>query len=522
METKSAGIRSFSAGDLVMSCDPLVWMLKRSAYKTHCAYCLRKSPELRTCSGCQLHRYCNSACQTADWKVEHKLECAMLKDLVSTDPLGTVNALLKAGLPAGSLAANTTALPPPPPVDLFTFSAVSSDLTGKLANKIKKNTMIDIPGIGPKSVKDILLTFPTNPSQPRAERMVQFMQPNVDSKNSTTFGIPSPDIMTYCGMLMYNGVDIFDSPDTTVPIGRAVYAQAPVGRMTPVCMDINVELNRRGRRLVIHAVEDIPQYTGLRDLRYSEMEEAFCMTRAERRAEFEGRHKYPCTCRRCSEEYDADINSLKCVTVGCTNRIPSDSRALAPCAECGALNGHRLKQFRGFLQQHEAIKTSQPREQHEAMIMQLCKEMDAAGILQPDAHFRFICGWKLAEKHYNENRFADGWKMMREFVTCVRNVCPKYADMRAFLLVSAAKFTAEALENRILHGVSKLSRPAKQELDTLARQACCSIVDIGNEGKDIFALLFGEDSTEAQMSHNAMEYVISAVCRIRQHFPDNK
>ncbi|XP_055348760.1 uncharacterized protein LOC129595704 [Paramacrobiotus metropolitanus] len=521
METKSAGNQSFVAGDVVISCDPMVWMLRRSAYKTRCAYCFRESPELRTCSGCHLHRYCNSVCQVADWKVEHKLECAMLKALVSTDPMDTVEALTP-GLRRGSGAAAPPGPPSTPPVDLISFSVVSSDLTGKLSNKIEKNAKIDMPGMGLKSIKDILPLLPTNPFQPRAERIVQVTQPTMDTKNSTTFGTPSSDVMTYCGMLMYNGVDLYDLSTTTEPIGRAVYAQAPVGRMTPVCMDINVELHRRERRMVIYAVEDIPQYTGLRDLRYSDMEDAFCLTRVERRAEFERRHRFPCTCRKCTEEYDADINPLQCVTVGCSSRIPSDNRALAPCVECGALNGDRLVQFRGFLQQHKSIKTNHPREQHEAMVMQLGKELDAAGILQPDAHFRYICGWELAQQYYKEYRFEEGWKMMQEFVACIRNVCPKYADIRGSLLVSAALSTADALEKRVRHCISKLSRPAKQELETLARHVCCCILDFGKEAKDIFDLLFGKDKGVARTTDVVLGHVASTVCRIKQYFPDNK
>ncbi|XP_055344982.1 uncharacterized protein LOC129592864 [Paramacrobiotus metropolitanus] len=513
-DVQSADHRSFLAGELVMSCDPMVWILERSAYKTHCAYCLQKSPGLRTCSGCQLHRYCNSACQTADWKVEHKLECAVLKQIGNIDPMvaleGAFAGLLTDSCPL-TMAVDTVCL------DL--------DMTTKLFHKIKKNAMMEIPGIGRKSVRELLFMLPANPLQPELDPAI--LGKDSVAGNRQISGAPFMDFQTYCKIVRYNGVPIYSVFAPHTPIGRAVYPQAPMGRMTPVCFDMNVVLSHRGRRLFIHAAEDIPHFTGLGDLRYCGIGEPFCLTRAERRAVFEKRHQRPCTCRKCTEAYDADINPLQCVTVGCPNRIPSDNRALAACAECGALNSDRLAQLLRFMQQHESLKHEPlkdryPSELHEAIILQMYKEMETAGILQPDAHFRYICGWDVAQKCYQESRFEDGWPMVEEFVTCARKVCPKYAGFRATLLLSAGMSTAAAMEKQILNGSCKLSEPAKLKLATLSGKACCYVLDYANEAMRILGVLFGKESKEAQISEGALKMITSTVCRIEQFYRESK
>ncbi|XP_055344237.1 histone-lysine N-methyltransferase SMYD3-like [Paramacrobiotus metropolitanus] len=251
--TVSVNRQCFSAGDRIMSCDPMVWMLERSAYKTHCAYCLQTSPGLRTCSGCQLHRYCNSACQVADWKVEHKLECALLKEIGRQDPIDVAE--LMRGLPGCPTSARFSV-----PADTL---YVVFDLIPKVANKIEKNATMDVPGMGRKSVRDLLLSMPSNPVQPDIELLIQ------RELAAGATEVPPMDFITYCGILSHNSVKIHDSLNPSAPIGRALYPQAPRGRMTPVCWDANVALNCRGRRLVIHAMEDIPRFTGLQDFKLS-------------------------------------------------------------------------------------------------------------------------------------------------------------------------------------------------------------------------------------------------------------
>ncbi|XP_055352826.1 histone-lysine N-methyltransferase SMYD3-like [Paramacrobiotus metropolitanus] len=475
METKetvsTTGSRSFKPGDVVMCCEPLVWVLDSNTYKTRCAHCLHASQELRTCSGCKLHRYCSVECQSTDWKLEHKLECALLKNATGakweTAP-GSTN----------STAQQVLKIP--------------RELVAKLANKIKLNLTIDVPGLGRKSVKELWEMLPSHPKlgQENTTRQIAAIE-------DPPLGITLPEMVEYYVNIQHNAMPIMDAAKGKGHIGMAVYPPASPRLMTPVCWDKNVVLNFRGRRLVIHAVEEIPNYTGLKDLRFDYIREPYHQTRAERRAVFEKFYGYPCTCRKCTRQYEADINPLKCITAGCANRIPSDNRALQPCTDCGALNYERLMAYVQFMVQHEVTKARCPEEYLPAVLLELCKELDAAGILHPDAHIRYICGWEWPRKLYNENRFEDGWKMMQEMIVFVRNIYPKYEHFRAVVLVIAGVSTATALKKRVMEQIGQLSAAETKDLKTLSDQAFSVILDYCSEANEIFTLLFGDGSREA-------------------------
>ncbi|XP_055349241.1 uncharacterized protein LOC129596092 [Paramacrobiotus metropolitanus] len=481
------GSRSFAVGDLIMSCDPFVWVLESSAYRTRCANCLQESQDLRTCSGCRLHRYCDVACQSADWKAEHKVECALLK---------------KKGTGSGM----ETARGPSNCGTRYTMD-ISPDLIAKVDNKIKLNAVVDVPGLGPKSAKELWNTLPSNPKSPRINVTYRGRSEEVMRQ----LGIDVPEMMSYSGKIAYNSMAIIDTVKETAPIGLALYPPVSEQLMTPVCWDMNVVLSFRGRRLVIHAVEDIPNYVGFKDLRYADIQEPFFLTRAGRRLEFEKMYGHPCTCRKCTPEYEADINPLKCVTIGCANRIPSDDRALQPCARCGALNGERLSQFRRFMQQHETIKTGYSKELHGAMVIDLLQEMDAADILQPDAHIRYVCGWEWPRMLYNENRFEEGWKLMKELIVCARNIYPKYHAFRAMVLALAGVSSALALMNRVMEKINQLTGAEKQQLKTSSDTASRILLGYSREARDIFVLLYGEPSKEATAGKNFLARTSSYV-----------
>ncbi|XP_055344315.1 uncharacterized protein LOC129592329 [Paramacrobiotus metropolitanus] len=329
-------------------------------------------------------------------------------------------------------------------------------------------------------------------------------------------------MVTFSANIAYNAMPIEDTLNGVARIGTAVYPLASPRLMTPVCWDTNVVLTFRGRRLTIHAVEDISNYTGQKDLRYNIMPEPFYMTRAERRAEFEKLHGYPCTCRKCSPQYDADINPLKCVNMGCPNRIPSDDRALQPCSECGALNKERLVRFRRFLQQHENVKIRFRKELHVPMMMDLCKEMDAVDILQPDAHIRYVCGWGLPRTLYDDNRFEEGWKMMQEFIVCARNIYPKYEVSRAIVLSLAGMSAAIALKKLVVQRAGQVPAAEKEQLQAMLDTACPVILNYSHESADIFVTLYGEFSKQAMERRDMLTRTIALVHDIKKVFRNSK
>ncbi|CAK9294776.1 unnamed protein product [Gordionus sp. m RMFG-2023] len=70
-------------GTLLFSEEPYAVTLSDDCRSTHCSYCFAKN-KLSKCISCELHRYCNKACQAKDW-VDHKYECKIIKGLALED-----------------------------------------------------------------------------------------------------------------------------------------------------------------------------------------------------------------------------------------------------------------------------------------------------------------------------------------------------------------------------------------------------------------------------------------------------
>ncbi|XP_055349244.1 N-lysine methyltransferase SMYD2-B-like [Paramacrobiotus metropolitanus] len=477
----STDCRSFAAGDLILSCDPFVWALESGEYKQRCAYCLHQDDSLLTCSGCRVHRYCNKSCQKADWKMEHKLECKTLDDMKTRKEAATGNS-----------------------------SSVYTVLAGKMASKIAVSTTVEVPGQGPRSAQEFMDMLPRDPTPPKQERRCCAFP-----------GCSSPVVQDapYSGISAYNAQPMYHTMSGSVEIGFAVYPVTPRHHMTPVCWDVNVVINFRGRRMFIHATEDIPVYTGMKDLRYSDIRLPFFLTRERRRNCFEKIHGFPCTCRKCTEEYDAEINPLKCMNVRCSNRIPSDQRALDPCSACGTVNSERLKEFRRFLQRHQAMMPNAPTE---SRTMALCLELDAAGILQPVAHFRFVCGWELPRGYFDASRFEEGWKMTQELVNCVREVYPKYEEYRAVLLMKATRYAAGALHEHVLAQAGKMSTAEKKRWKTMSTLASAVMFGYCREAIHILRVLNGEESRDARIAAAFYQGVQSTALHNREVLTSRK
>ncbi|XP_055350641.1 uncharacterized protein LOC129597199 [Paramacrobiotus metropolitanus] len=195
--------------------------------------------------------------------------------------------------------------------------------------------------------------------------------------------------------------------------------------MTPVCWDTNITMDFIGRELIVHATRDIQIRTpGLCDLRHNELLndfELYHLTRTERRKTFQDIYGYPCECRMCTEDYEAEINPLKCGTVGCTERLPSDDRTLSACPHCGAINADRLAQYRRFMADyHNTILYITDKQDKNDKKTELFLEMEDAGILHSDAHIRFVC-----QPYRGCQKWPGGDEeklhiLLQELIVCVR------------------------------------------------------------------------------------------------------
>ncbi|XP_055355857.1 uncharacterized protein LOC129601150 [Paramacrobiotus metropolitanus] len=333
------------------------------------------------------------------------------------------------------------------------------------------------------------------------------------------------ELLQYAEIVRYNAAPISTMGPDPAPIGLALFPQAPQRLMTPVCWDINVVMNYQGRRLIILATQDIPNCTGLQDLRYNELfREPFSMTRTSCNSFFKELYGSACNCRKCTHEYDAEINPLKCATSGCSNRIPSDRRASQPCQECGVINTDRLLQFRRFTEHLESIRNSAGSSSNRLQKLEIAffKKLDAADILQGDAHLRFLCGWDVADEYFAENRFDDGWKVVQGLVACLRNIYPQYHFMRAGRLSRAAIATASALQQRVLTALNKLSKPAKRQLKALSAEVMDEVTAYGKEAEHIFRTICADDSTEIELGRRVVQRIEDTGRSIEQVFRNNK
>ncbi|XP_055332462.1 N-lysine methyltransferase SMYD2-B-like [Paramacrobiotus metropolitanus] len=468
--------RSFSAGDVILTCEPWIWVFDRAAYKDHCAHCFLKKQGLRTCSGCQLHRYCSKACQVSDWKMEHKLECAMLKTL------------------GGSMAM----------MDVTTgtgrtkfYGGRAFDLIAKISNKIKLNVTMDLGDQGTLSAVDIFHSLPEQPSWPRVGAVTT--DERVDD-SALDLGISPSEFVDYNRIGAYNAMplrDLREDRDRQYPFALAIYPQAPFRAMTPVCWDVNVTLNFNGRRLIIVATEDIPNCTGLHDLRHNRMmTDPFSRPLVERQDVFKMFYGYPCPCRKCTKEFDAETNPLKCITPECREPIPSDNRALAPCPRCGAVNSDQLEKFMRFTEKCEALWRDNVAEMEQTLEnVRHFKEVQAETFLHPNAHIRYVYSYNRYLDYLNDGRFEEGWKLAQEMVACLKKVHPKYDVALAAKIASIGCMAVSAVKKKVLSTPLKKRKrlqPFVTAMCPVARSYC-------KEAEDLYISVLGADSAGADI-----------------------
>ncbi|XP_055349923.1 uncharacterized protein LOC129596618 [Paramacrobiotus metropolitanus] len=225
------------------------------------------------------------------------------------------------------------------------------------------------------------------------------------------------------------------------PYGAALFPAAPHRAMTPVCWNANVILNfdRAERRLHVRAIEPIANFTAWTNLRYDYWSGNFLMgSRTKRLQLFRLLHFRHCRCGQCSDEKEGEMNALRCSTQGCSQRIPSDQRASQPCPQCGAVVADRLALLREFMERHQELESEVPTGKATDDEVRLLKELDAACILQPDAHFRLVCGWRVAGRYAEEGRCAEAWALLQDFAVCARAWFPRYHHQRMAVVLRAA------------------------------------------------------------------------------------
>lgn len=119
-----------------------------------------------------------------------------------------------------------------------------------------------------------------------------------------------------------------------------------------------------------------------------------------------------CDCQKCSDEYEAEINPMKCVTSGCNEVIPTDQRALQPCRKCGVKNDEeRLLQARKTYEEfvRRYMETcdlnAQVSKSHKALARReappgLRPQLDTNELVHPENFLRYCCLYVLGITYY--------------------------------------------------------------------------------------------------------------------------
>ncbi|XP_055334005.1 uncharacterized protein LOC129585376 [Paramacrobiotus metropolitanus] len=273
--------------------------------------------------------------------------------------------------------------------------------------------------------------------------------------------------------------------------------------METVCSDHNVIVMFRGRQVRLQASDDIPDFTGVLQTRLRSSRSLCCTMfypLKQRQYLFGEEYGRECNCRKCTEEFDADINPLKCVTDGCTERIPSDERALLPCSQCGVVSAGNLHKFKKFMAKNQALlQTCVPTEDNmnyqsmEINKMTIFKELESLNVLQPDAHLRYACGRCVAEYYQDSQRYEEACKLFQELIVCLRKVYPKYNVERAEYLWNAAYCSRKWLHWSFEQG-THTTREEKLRVIPLIAQAVSAGVDYVKEALMIYAKICGRES----------------------------
>ncbi|XP_055355832.1 histone-lysine N-methyltransferase SMYD3-like [Paramacrobiotus metropolitanus] len=468
-----------AAGEVVVTSEPWVWSFPYNTHKVLCAQCFTETAGLRVCSSCKLYRYCNKECQLTNWKKEHKHECAMLKNIHKK-----LQPFQAAGAFAHDCGRHQCCL----------YGCCAGEiLVAKIINKITKGLVEKVSGFpGNVTAQQVLDVLPLQPIFPSVTDVFEhFNRMFCAVIWPDTVSERTPHFEEMVQKLTYNILPVFNQRNKVTVQMIAIFPRALQRLMTPVCLDSTVTMDLQGRTMMVRAVQDI-YYTGLQDLRQNEeILTSYFSTLMERRKEFERIYGYSCGCSKCTTEYDADINPLKCSTVGCPARIPSDTRALQPCPQCKADNVPQLQKWKAIVTACGDMENNfDPHDDlNEAVkAMERVKRMDT--VVHPDAHLRFVCGMDAADFVQAMGGYEDAWKLVVGMIDCVRVIYPDYHLGRARYMVKSAAIPY--LWKRAV------DEKEQQRLAPVFQEALPKALGWLWEAERIYQKLNGEDSVWAQ------------------------
>ncbi|XP_055355983.1 uncharacterized protein LOC129601251 isoform X2 [Paramacrobiotus metropolitanus] len=392
-------------------------------------------------------------------------------------------------------------------------------LTLKIISRVKRTSACkdsEIPGGKSSSAfEEILRTFPCPPNK-NSQFTQWFQLAEVQGLLQAAFkelpggalSISQGELQNISERVKYNAHIMKDCNAKLCGIhclGRALFPDVLPRDAVRVCSDHNAERIMRGRCMRWVAVEDIANYTGLKDLRWNVTDRThtpFVLPREERRQLFEKENEEACVCRKCTTEYDAEINPMKCSTNGCSERIPSDDRALLPCEQCGAINEAQLLKYRAFVKAHQKnFYTLIAQEIDDSdntgrlinrLKTKLIGELDKLDVLQPEAHLRFVCGWALTDVYEEQQRFKEAWSMYKGCIECIRKILPVFHPERTNYLGYASHFVEKWLN--ALEVKCQIRGQASTDCPVELIEAIVLSIEYTEEAIKIYNTLYGSEA----------------------------
>ncbi|XP_055355843.1 uncharacterized protein LOC129601137 [Paramacrobiotus metropolitanus] len=193
-------------------------------------------------------------CQSADWKKEHKHECAMLKNIhKKLQPFQAAGVFdHDCGLQHCSLFGCCTA----------------EILVAKIINKITNGLMDEVSGFaGRVTVQQVLDVLPLQPIFPNITNVFHHFNREISAAIWPSIATVRDSIPRFQEMLQKLVCNALPIPNQRSKLKLqmiAIFPRALQRHMTPVCLDTNVTMDPQGRTMVVRAVEDI-YFTGMKD-----------------------------------------------------------------------------------------------------------------------------------------------------------------------------------------------------------------------------------------------------------------
>ena len=165
-----------------------------------------------------------------------------------------------------------------------------------------------------------------------------------------------------------------------------------------------------GKTMVVKATKDLTKSSELRSPGL--VQDLQPLPRKLRQRYYLAIYGKECDCRKCSDDYEAEINPMRCANESCSEAIPTDARALLPCRKCGAKSAEdqllqAIKAYADFVKRFTDTcdLNAQISKSHKALARReaplgLLRQLDTHELIHADNFLRYCCLYVLGGTYY--------------------------------------------------------------------------------------------------------------------------